>query len=887
MKPAKKTAQQKPSVRLPQHCVPIEYQLTIQPDLESFTFVGEEVITIHVEKSVARVVLHAADLEVTSAEYVLPKQKPVSRRVQKKKVATAKALQSLFAKISYNEEAETVALLFPHAVPVGKAKLRLTFRGVLNDKLRGYYRSTYTHGEQTKYLATTQFEATDARRAFPCFDEPSLKAVFHVQLIVPDGHAAISNTMPVSVREHGAGLKVVSFEPTPRMSTYLLAFVSGEFEHVQKKTKSGVLVRVFTTPGKKAQTAFALDCAVRCLEFYQAYFEIKYPLPVLDLLAIPDFAAGAMENWGAVTFREADLLIDGDHSALATRQRVALVVTHELAHQWFGNLVTMEWWTHLWLNEGFASYMEYVAMDVLYPEWNVWEQYMLEAYAPALALDQLASTHPIEVPVHHPHEIDEIFDEISYKKGSSVIRMLAQYVGPEVFRHGLGEYLRTHAYKNATTQDLWAALEKVSGKPVRELMHAWTTQSGYPVISFTKTDAGLQLSQQRHMALHSPKHQKNVQTTWPVPVSFLSAKNNVDFHLLQAARESIAHGTVVKLNHQETGFYRVAYSTEQLAAVAPLVRRKKLSVVDRWGLLANAFAMAVSGKLPLSDVLEFAQTYRTETEGLVLSELVSWLGYIGIVFQDESWHKAYGAYVRYLLAPVVARLGWSAKKGEPNAHVLLRERVLLLYGLYGDEQTVAKGLELCAVMVKQGVRAVPADIRTTVYALTAYAGGAPELEFLQRLYREAATQEEQHRLIRGMVMVQTPKLLTRAFAFGFSQEVRVGDSWMFLLRAIGNPMAGNEIWKFISLNWPQIHERYGTGGGPLVRTIQSLQSVRGVANARAVRAFFQKRGVLGAERALDQSLEQMVINEQVRTRESKQMGGYLKAFVKQHDKNSL
>lgn len=881
MKSAKKTAKQKPSVRLPQECVPLAYHLTLQPDLESFTFVGEEVIVVRVDKRTARVVLHAADLEVTSAEYVLPKQRPVRRGVKPKKSSTRSVPLFVRAKLAYNKQAETVTLTFPQALPVGTAKLRLVFRGLLNDKLRGYYRSAYTHAGQTKYLATTQFEATDARRAFPCFDEPSLKAVFHVRLVVPQAHTAISNTMPVSVAEHSEGFKVVSFEPTPRMSTYLLAFISGEFEHVQKKTKSGVLVRVFTTPGKKAQTAFALDCAVRCLEFYQKYFEITYPLPVLDLLAIPDFAAGAMENWGAVTFRESELLIDEDHSALATKQRVALVVTHELAHQWFGNLVTMEWWTHLWLNEGFASYMEYVAMDALYPEWKVWEQYMLKTYAPAMALDQLQNTHAIEIPVHHPHEIDEIFDEISYEKGSSVIRMLAHYLGAEVFRKGLGTYLRRHAYNNATTQDLWTALEEVSGKPVRALMHAWTTQAGFPLLSWTTEPEGVRLSQERYTAVLQKSKRQAVSVLWPVPVSLVSAKQQVDAVLLDQASALVPHGTVLKLNPGETGFYRVAYTPEQLAQLAPRIHKRTLPTLDRWGVLTTVCDLALSGRMPLPAVLEYVLTYRAETEYVVLSELVVWLARFGQIFHGQPWYAAYGAYVRYILAPTVKRLGWVPKAGESHEHALLRGQVLFLFGTQGDEETVAKALELCTQMVRQGVHSVPADLRATVYALTGFAGGAPELAFMQRLYRESETQEEQHRLIRGMAMFQSPKLLQQAFTFGFGPGVRSSDAWMFLLRAAANPAAGNEVWKFVKESWKQIDEVYGGGGGPLVRTVQSLQSVQGQATIQAVRAFFKKRGLPGAERVLEQTMEQAAIHEQVRARETKRVGEFLKAFVKQ------
>ena len=331
----------KTSVRLPAHVKPQRYKIMLKPDLDNFTFYGEETIYLTLEKPTKEITLHAVELDVKSVEWI------------------HKGKESWGGKVKYDKKAETTILTFSKNLEKGKGELKLNFKGVLNDKMRGFYRSRYVHEGSNKHLATTQFESTDARRAFPCFDEPSLKAIFDVTLMVPGHLSAISNTIESSVSEHESGLKVVEFAPTPKMSTYLLAFIVGEFEYIEAPLRQGFagqgkrLVRVFTTPGKKEQARFALDVAIKCLDFYEDYFGIKYPLPVLDMIAIPDFAAGAMENWGAVTYRESTLLIDAERSSTANKQWVAMVIAHELAHQWFGNLVTMEWWTHLWLNEGF------------------------------------------------------------------------------------------------------------------------------------------------------------------------------------------------------------------------------------------------------------------------------------------------------------------------------------------------------------------------------------------------------------------------------------------------------------------------------------------------------------------------------------------------------
>src|SRR5258708_454610 len=381
----KKSLSQKGGVRLSGKIIPIEYDIELRPDLKNFTFEGRETITINILEKTASLTLHSKEIDIETVDAVLDKEKT-------------------FAKISYDDKKDTSTFVFPKFLPAGKNKITIVFKGILNDKMRGFYKSSYEIEGKTHHMATTQFEATDARRAFPCFDEPAHKAVFHVSLIVPKGKTAISNTLPVSVREHSAGFEIVKFSPTPKMSTYLLAFIVGDFEFIESKTKNGVLVRVFTTPGKIHQAGFALECTVKSLEFYENYFNIPYPLPLLHMIAIPDLPSLAMENWGAITFREIGLLVDEKKTSVSSKELIAEVIAHEIAHQWFGNLVTMEWWTHLWLNEGFASYVPYLVLDKLFPKWNIWERFNVETLNIALRLDALKNTNPIEVEVHHPED---------------------------------------------------------------------------------------------------------------------------------------------------------------------------------------------------------------------------------------------------------------------------------------------------------------------------------------------------------------------------------------------------------------------------------------------------------------------------------------------------
>ncbi|HVT01158.1 MAG TPA: M1 family metallopeptidase, partial [Patescibacteria group bacterium] len=548
-------------VLLPNDIIPTKYNIHLTPDLEKFIFEGSETIDIKIKKPVNLITLHSAELEILSAEVTSGKK-------------------TFVGKVSYNDKLETATIKFPENVAVGNGQLNLSFTGILNDKMRGFYRSRYEMDGKEYHMGVTQFESTDARRAFPCFDEPAKKAVFEVSLKIPNDRTLISNTVEEEIIEHDGGYKTIKFAESPKMSSYLLAFIVGHFEHIEKKTKTGVLVRVFTTPGKLKQAKFALEVAVKCIEFYENYFGISYPLPTMDLVAIPDFAAGAMENWGAVTYRESALLVDDDLTSTQNKQWVALVIAHELAHQWFGNLVTMEWWTHLWLNEGFASYMEYVAIDELYPEWNVWAQFVYIEHSRALVLDGLANTHPIEVNVNHPAEISEIFDAVSYSKGASIIRMLAEYMGKSKFKKGLRLYLRKYKYANAKTTDLWDCLKEVSGIEIGKIMNAWTGKSGYPLVSLSKHNKRISISQKRFFSSAVSARKSNDEQLWPIPLSlvtpklskspfFLFDKKSMDLPL------NLSDAAFIKLNAHETSFLRVDYGDYLTNLEVPLAAGNK------------------------------------------------------------------------------------------------------------------------------------------------------------------------------------------------------------------------------------------------------------------------------------------------------------------------
>lgn len=842
------------SARLPFFIKPERYQLTIKPNLDGFIFEGSETIFLSLEKTTSEITLHAKDLKITEVEF----------KVESRKFKAGS--------IKYNVKAETVTFTFAKKLPKGKGELSLSFTGVLNDKMRGFYRSRYNHGGREKHMATTQFEATDARMAFPCFDEPAHKAIFDVTLLVPSELTAISNTIETEVKEHAGGYKVVKFAPTPKMSTYLLAFIVGDFEFVEAKTKDGVLVRVFVTPGKKHQAKFALDTSVKILEFYNKYFDIPYPLPVLDLIAIPDFSHGAMENWGAVTYRESALLVDPEHSSASNKQWVALVIAHELAHQWFGNLVTMQWWTHLWLNEGFASYIEYLAVNEVFPSWDIWTQFAFADLGVALKLDALKHTHPIEVEVNHPNEIGEIFDEVSYSKGASVIRMLAGYLGEKNFRDGLRYYLKKHSYKNASTVDLWEAFEKISKKPVTKLMKNWTAKPGYPVIRVIEQQNKLKLTQERFFSSAESKRQNKEKTTWTIPFDFLTSSEKSKPAIFSSNSTEIfkPKNSWIKLNSSETGFYRVDYPAQLLAQLHAPIKSKKLPALDRLGLVRDAFALAEAGQFPTVEALKLIQAYENETDYTVWVELVTGLSTIKGLIADIKEYPLFEEYSKVVFEKIGKNIGWKPEVNEGHLKSLLRSLILGQLISFKHPEYVSHALK-----VGKNLEKIPADIRSVVYSAVASNGNETVHKEFVNLYKNTTLNEEQNRLGRALGQFSNPKLLKKTLEFAFSKDVRIQDTAQIFMSVWGNPKGKKIAWEFTKANWSELLKRYPASGHILNRFIKSASVFNTLEELKDFNSFFKKHKAPGAERAVAQVREKIVSNIEWLKRDGKHIQNWL------------
>ena len=857
----KKKVTGKPSVCLPSHISPTQYEVTLKPDLEAHTFSGEITISLSLTKPSKEITLHSKDLEILSATAAVGKEK-----------IQADA-------ISYNDKLETATFAFHKRIPTGRAKLHIVFRGILSDNMRGFYKSKYVIEGQERFIAATQFEATDARACIPCFDEPAQKAIFDVNLIVPVGKEAISNTLPVSVREHEAGYKIVSFAPTPKMSTYLLAFIVGDFEWIEKKTKKGVLVRIMTVPGKKHQATFALEVAVKGLEFYEKYFDIAYPLNTLDMVALPDFASAAMENWGAITYRETALLVDPDQTSLDSKRWVALVILHELAHQWFGNLVTMEWWTHLWLNEGFAAYMEHLALDEIYPEYDIWSQFVSGAPSHGLGStlrpDSQLNTHPIEVDVHDPSEIGEIFDAISYSKGATVIRMLAEYLGKDDFRNGLRYYLKKHSYTNASTIHLWEAFEKVSGKPVKKMMAVWTGKSGYPLVSATRKGDGIELSQQRFFA--NPKSAKKAADTtlWSVPLSVITPRGEKSFGLMEKKKLTIPAGNTpwIKLNSREVALHRTQYDAQLLSDLLAALKEGRLSAVDRLGIIRDAFALAPSGHLSATTGLEIIAHCKDETEYIVWEEIVTGLSQTANITYGTSAYEPLRAFARSVLFEMVNRVGWEPKTNETPSDTMLRGLILGAASAFGDARVIAKVHKFFANRKKEPIRA---DLRGIVYGAVARDGGEKEYKVFLEMYRTEELHEEKERALNALASFKNKTLLSNALAFGFSDEVRpqnkIHDLWRL---GLASTYGRDLTWRFVKKNWTKIMKFYGEGNHILAYIVLSLSRHTTMDMHKDIKTFFAKNKVPAATRAVQQALEYVETNALWKNRDLKNIEKWL------------
>ncbi|GMY28909.1 aminopeptidase M1-like [Fagus crenata] len=830
--------------RLPKFAVPKHYDIKLKPDLTAYNFGGSVSIELNIVEDTSFIVLNAAELSVDTTSVSLTRHQQVLKP----------------SKVDVVEKDEILVLEFADTLPIGIGLLTINFQGTLNNKMKGFYRSTYEHNGVKKNMAVTQFKPVDARRCFPCWDEPACKAVFEITLDVPSELVALSN-MPIIKEKVVGHLKTVSYQKSPIMSTYLVAIVVGLFDYVEDHTSDGVKVRVYCQVGKANQGKFALDVAVRTLELYKEYFGVPYSLPKLDMVAIPDFVFGVMENYGLVTYRETALLYDDQHSTAADKQRVVFVVAHELAHQWFGNLVTMEWWTHLWLNEGFATWVSYLAANSLFPEWKVWTQF-LDDYTEGLSLDGLAESHPIEVEINHASEIDGIFDALSYKKGASVIRMLQSYLGAESFQRSLASYIKKHACSNAKTEDLWAALEEGSREPVNKLMNSWTKQKGYPVVSVTVKDQKLVFEQSQFLA--SGSHGDG---QWIVPITLCCGSYDVYKNfLLETKSETLdmmehkidIASAWIKLNVDQTGFYRVKYDENLEARLQYAIKNKYISATDRSGILDDSFALCLARQKSLASLLNLMTAYREEIEYTVLSNLII-ISYkverIAVEAIPEISNYIKDFFIR-LFQHSAEKLGWEPKQGESHLDAMLRGEILTALAMFGHNLTLNEASRrFNAFLEDRNTPLLPPDLRKAAYVAVMRKVSTSNrfgYESLLRVYRETDLSLEKTRVLSSLASSPDPKIILEALNFLFSSEVRTQD----VVFGLAFSSEGRETARTYLLdNWGRI------SGYLILHFVNAIfPPFASFDKAKEKEELFASRTKANIDRSVDQSIERVHIN---------------------------
>ncbi len=842
------------SGRLSKTVLPRNYELRLRLDPENAAFTGNVKISLESRVPAKQLVLHALDLSLTSV------------------VVAGRRLDP--SKIVIDAKAETVILLLDKPLK-GRADVEIEYSGKMNELMRGLYKSRGKNGDKDESWAFTHLEPTHARRILPSFDEPAFKASFKLTLDVPAGLTPLSNMPPVSDAVLD-GRRVVSFQETPKMSSYLLAVFAARLESRTRKVGKTVLT-VWAAPDQIAQADFALDAGENALKYLNSYFGLPYMLPKLDMVAAPDFASGAMENWGAILYRDASLLIDPKLSSDAARRRVAEVVSHEIVHQWFGNLVTMGWWNDLWLNEAFATWLAYKVVDSWKPGWKVWDEFDQGKRSP-LSIDALPGTRPVRSDAATPAEIQAMFDPMSYQKGGALLRMIEMYVGEADFRKGVRAYMKRFAYKNAEAADLAKELEFASGKPVRKMMDKWLKQGGVPLVSVSAKRKTLTLTQARFSAFNL-----KADTKWSIPVVARyrlkgEKKTRVVRTLLETATKSVTlpgAGEVAWIypNAGETGYYRFELSPELLSAA--LSRRGDLSPVERAGLLNNLWAQVRAGNMPVASFLESLAAFRGDASRSIVEDAFGYLKTIRQeLAQSDAERDALGVFAAEFFGPLAKKLGWDKKKGESQETTLTRPTVLNALALLAPK---ALDQDLISARLKKYL-ADPSSIDSSIspVVLTAAARrNDPKLfdAFRSRL-AAPKTPEQKSLMLRALAEFTAPELHDRYLAMTLSGEIRAQDAWMPYVWMLSNPETRERAWAFVKANWKALSAKLGPRGG--TRVIGAAGGLVSAAFKSEVEAFFRapENEIEMARKTLDQTLESIGLGLSFKEIQSSSFAGW-------------
>jgi aminopeptidase N len=848
--------------RLPETATPDHYDLAFVVDIPRQRFEGTETIRVQVPQPTRRIVLNAAELTFRDAS-----------------ISAGGATQQ--AAVALDKNSETATLTVQTPIAAGPADIQIRYSGILNNQLRGFYISR----TDRRSYAVTQLEATDARRMFPSFDEPAYKATFAITATIDRGDVAISNGRVVSdTPGPGPNQHTVKFSTSPKMSTYLVAMAVGDFECLEGSADR-IPIRVCATAGKSPLGRLALDYTQQIVAFFNQYYEIPYPFDKLDMVAIPDFAAGAMENTAAIFYRETALLADGATASVATQKDIAATIAHEVAHQWFGNLVTMQWWDDLWLNEGFATWMETRPLAAARPEWNIPVD-DARASQTALGIDSLRSTRSVRAAVQTPAQIESLFDAITYQKGGAVLRMIEAYVGAEPFRDGINAYLKAHSYDNATSADFWAAIATTSGKPVDRILPTFISQPGVPLVelsALTCTADGVTratFSQQRFFS--DAADAAGVTASWQIPTCLKAANTSEPStcFVLPASQLSVdvAQACVpwVFANAGAQGYYRTQYPPAMLRALAPHLQ-DRLSAPERLVLIEDEWALVRANRHHAGDYLALAAGYGRESSSGVLAEVAARLEFIHEYLTADSVRAPFEAFVRTLLRPLYDEVGFAPGASDNDDRRLLRSVVIETLGLVGNDPDVVGRARESVDRLLTGLGA-PLDptLRDSVVKVAAANGDGTLYDALAAAAGRAASPGERELYVDAATEFRSPSLVDRALQRALSSEIRAQDTARYLASFFDNQVARPSAWSFVKNNWNQLEPRMRglTAGAILVR---SLGSFCDATSRDDVKAFFGSRRAPGLGGTLDQTIERIDNCIELRDRQSQSVSEWLAA----------
>jgi aminopeptidase N len=840
--------------RLPEVAVPENYKLSFTPDLEKATFEGNETISVRVLKPTSEITLNAVDIDFHEVT-----------------IANGGALQK--AKVTLNKDKEMVALSVEKPLVDGPATVHITYSGILNSEMRGLYLGK---DDQGRKYAATQFESTDARRAFPSFDEPAYKATFDISTVADKGQVAISNSKVASDTPGPGDRHTVRFATTPKMSSYLAALVVGNFEYIEGEA-DGIPIRVYSTPGKKEMGKFALETAEHVLSYYDKYFNIKYPYGKLDLIGIPDFSAGAMENTGCITFREVILLIDEKQGSVDLKKTIASVIAHEMAHQWFGDLVTMKWWDDIWLNEGFATWMSSKPIQAWKPEWN----FNLDDVSNAsgtLNTDSLANTRPIHQAAETPAQIQELFDGIAYGKAAAVLRMLEAYLGEQTFRAGVNAYIQKHQYANATADDFWDAQARTSKKPVDQIMPTFVKQAGVPIINVktqcSSNSTTITLDQHRYYFDREKFREPNDQL-WQVPLCMKSSTGAQKCELLTKRQETFTLpgcSTWVLANAGATGYYRDGYQPDAVRALASDAETK-LSPAERIALQSDIWASVRVGREPVGDYLAFAQGLESDRNRAVMDDVLGRINYIGQYLVTDSDRASFQAWLRAYLTPMLKDVGWEPKPGEADEQKALRAHLFNSLGYDArDPQVLAEARKFADKAIDDPA-SVDHEMAGGAMTLAALNGDQVFYDRLMTALKNPKSPEEYYMYLGALPQFSDPKLLQRTLDYAISPDVRSQDALNVITSVLQNPEGQKQAWDFILAHWDAVQKV----GGPFA-SAQIVGSTSSFCDAHMrdqVVEFFAAHRIEAAERTYRQSIERINNCVDLKSQQEPQLASWL------------